>query len=188
MVEQDVYIVQDGSISDGAGAEFCRELEERNALGDITSQLFPNYGDFFGIPKNSDLRCFEILSVFVKEGRTKFIHAGSLCKNGGLLVDESVDLLRLLRPHLHSSSKQEVDRYLIGSKLPFTRHITEFFVNKLSGRPEGKFFSWLEMGSTQVEYVDPVKLTAALKNVKINANQAQLQGKKYVYVMHKASV
>jgi len=162
-----------------------RELYQRNALGDIVAQLYPGYGDFFAVPLTANHEFFELLSVFVKRDRDTFEYVGSLRRNGGILSDESTDLLHILRPHLHSSSKKHVDRYLMALKPPFTRTVSEFLVDDLVGRPEGKYFSWLDLGSTQIEYVDPVKLTARLNNLRVGKQSLRRCGKTCIYVVYK---
>ncbi|KAJ7391766.1 hypothetical protein OS493_016053 [Desmophyllum pertusum] len=63
---------------------------------------------------------------------------------------------------LHSSSKKNLDRYLVAKKPPFTRRVSEFLIDEFVGGPEGKIFSWIDLGMTQIEYVDPVKLSARI--------------------------
>ena len=161
------------------------ELYQRNALGNIASQIFSGYGEFFAVPRVADHEFFELLSVFVKRDKDTFAYVGSLRKNGGILTDETTDLLHILRPHLHSSSKKEVDRYLIAQKSPFSHHVSEFLVEDLVGRPEGKVFSWVELGTTQIEYVDPAKLTARINKLKVDSDSPHLCGKASIYVVYK---
>lgn len=161
------------------------ELYERNALGNIASQLYRDYGEFFTVPRVAKREFYELLSVFVKHGRDCFEYVGSLRKNGGILLDETTDLLHILKPHLHSSSKKNVDRYLIALKPPFTRRVSEFLVDDFMGRPEGKFFSWVDLGTTQIEYVDPVKLTARINKLRVDQELPQLCGKTSIYVVCK---
>ena len=42
------------------------------------------------------------------------------------------------------------------------------------GRPEGKFFSWIDLGTAQIEYVDPVKLTARIDKLRVDQELPQL--------------
>lgn len=161
------------------------ELYQRNALGNIASHMFPDYGEFFAVPRIAKREVFELLSVFIKRERDIFECVGNLRKNGGILADQSYDVLHILRPHLHSSSKKEVDRYLTASKLPFTRRINEFLLEDLVGRPEGKLFSWIDLGRTQIEYVDPVKLTARIYKLKVSPQSDSLKGKACIYVVYK---
>ena len=161
------------------------ELYRRNALGNIASQIYPSYGEFFAVPREADQEFFELLSVFVKQDKDTFVYIGSLRKNGGVLADETTDLLHSLRPHLHSSSKKEVDRFFIAQKSPFSHYVSEFLVEDLVGRPEGKFFSWVDLGTTQIEYVDPVKLTARISKLKVDPDSPHLCGKASIYVVYK---
>ena len=161
------------------------ELYERNALGNIASQLYPGYGEFFAIPLESNHEFFELLSAFVKHDRDSFEYVGSLRKNGGILTAGTTDLLQILRPHLHSSSKKNVDRYLIALKPPFTRRVNEFLVDEFAGRPEGKLFSWIDLGTTQIEYVDPVKLTARISRLRVDQELPRLSGETAIYVVCK---
>ena len=171
--------------TDGGTLDSSNELYERNALGDIASQLFPDYGEFFAVPRDANHEFYEPLSVFVKHGRDSFEYVGNLRKNGGILTDETTDLLHILRPHLHSSSKKIVDRYLIAVKPPFTRRVSEFLVDDFVGRPEGKYFSWIDLGTTQIEYVDPVKLTTRINKLRVYNQLPQLCGKTSIYVVSK---
>lgn len=161
------------------------ELYQRNALGNIASQLYPGYGEFFAVPLAGKDDLFELLSVFVKQDKNTFEYIGSLRKNGGLLADQTIDLLHILRSHLHSSSKKEVDRYLIALKPPFSRNVSEFLVEDLTRRREGQFFCWLDLGTTQIEYVDPAKLTTRARNLRVDPRSPQLCGKTCVYVVYK---
>ena len=163
-----------------------RELGEHDALGNVAIQLFPDYGEFFGVPRSVLPGSFELLSVFVKDGRSTWRFVGDL-KPDGLLADDSVNLLRRLMPHLHSSSKRVVNTYLVGKKRPFAGQCTEFSVQELCGRPEGKYFSWLDMGATQVEYVNQSKLTTALQGLKIDLQRLKLQREECIYVIHQVS-
>lgn len=172
-------------LRDGGTVGKSHELYEKNALGNIASQLYPDYGEFFAVPRGANHEFYEMLSVFVKRGRDSFEYVGSLRKNGGILIVETTDLLHILRPHLHSSSKKNVDRYLIALKPPFTRRVNEFLVDDFVGRPEGKLFSWIDLGTTQIEYVDPVKLTARISKLKVDQELPQLSGKTSIYVVCK---
>ena len=165
--------------------EKSNELYERNALGNIASHLYPGYGEFFTVPRAANHEFYELLSVFVKHGRHSFEYVGSLRKGGGILMDETIDLPHILRSHLHSSSKRIVDRYLIALKPPFTKRVSEFLVDDFVGRPEGKFFSWIDLGTIQIEYVDPVKLTARINKLIVDHKLAQLRGKTSIYVVCK---
>ena len=170
---------------DGGALDKSNELYERNALGKLASQLYPGYGEFFAIPREANHEFFELLSAFVKHDRDNFEYVGSLCKNGGILTAGTTDLLHILRPHLHSSSKKDVDRYLIALKRPFTRRVNEFLVDEFAGRPEGKHFSWIDLGTTQIEYVDPVKLTARISKLRVDKELPRLFGKTSIYVVCK---
>ncbi|XP_027045171.1 uncharacterized protein LOC113673023 [Pocillopora damicornis] len=162
-----------------------RELYERNALGNIVSHLFPGYGEFYAVPWTAKKEIFELLSVFVKNGCDTFEYVGSLRKNGGILAEETSDLLHVLKPHMHSSSKKEVNRYLTALKQPFSRRVSELFIDDFVGRPEGKIFGWIDLGTTQIEYVDPVKLTARVNKSRIDQECSQLAGKTHIYVICK---
>ena len=164
-----------------------KELYQRNALGNIASQLFPSYGEFFAVPLAANHEYFELFSVFVKQDKDTFEYIGRLRKNGGILTEKTTDLLHSLRPHLHSSSKRNVNRYLIAQKPPFTGEVSEFSMEELTGRPEGKFFSWIDLGETQIEYVDPVKLTARINKLRVDQESPQLCGKTCIYVVYKVS-
>lgn len=170
---------------DGGKVDGSNELYERNALGNIASQLYPGYGEFFAIPREANHEFYELLSAFVKHDRESFEYVGSLRKNGGILIAGNIDLLHILRPHLHSSSKKNVDRYLIALKPPFTRRVNEFVVDEFVGRPEGKLFSWIDLGTTQIEYVDPVKLTARISRLRVDQELPRLSGKTAIYVVCK---
>ena len=170
---------------DGGKVDGSNELYERNALGNIASQLYPGYGEFFAIPREANHEFYELLSAFVKHDRESFEYVGSLRKNGGILIAGNTDLLHILRPHLHSSSKKNVDRYLIALKPPFTRRVNEFVVDEFVGRPEGKLFSWIDLGTTQIEYVDPVKLTARISRLRVDQELPRLSGKTAIYVVCK---
>lgn len=170
---------------DGGKVDRSNELYERNALGNIASQLYPGYGEFFAIPREANHEFYELLSAFVKHDRDSFEYVGSLRKNGGILIAGNTDLLHILRPHLHSSSKKNVDRYLIALKPPFTRRVNEFLVDEFVGRPEGKLFSWIDLGTTQIEYVDPVKLTARISKLRVDRELPRLSGKTAIYVVCK---
>ena len=165
-----------------------RELYERNALGNIVSHLFPGYGEFYAVPWTAKKEIFELLSVFVKNGCDTFEYVGSLRKNGGILAEETSDLLHVLKPHMHSSSKKEVNRYLTALKQPFSRRVSELFVDDFVGRPEGKIFGWIDLGTTQIEYVDPVKLTARVNKSRIDQECSQLAGKTHIYVICKVGI
>ena len=180
MVNKDEYCLLNEGMQDK-----LRELYERNALGNIASQLFPGYGEFFAVPWTAKQGLFDLLSVFVKHGRDTFEYVGSLRKNGGILTEQTTDLLQILRPHLHSSSKKDVDRYLIALKRPFTCRVSEFLIDDFVGRPEGKLFSWIDLGTTQIEYVDPVKLTARISKLRFDQELPQLCGKLHIYVVCK---
>lgn len=182
-VKREVEHCLNGHIQDKSN-----ELYKRNALGNIASQLYPGYGDFFAVPRAANQEFFELLSVFVRQDRETFGYVGSLRRNGGILSDQTTDLLHSLRPHLHSSSKKEVDRYLIALKPPFTHRVSEFLVQDLVGRPEGKLFSWIDLGTTQIEYVDPVKLTSKINKLKVDQESPHLCGKTCIYVVYKVSV
>lgn len=179
-VNRGYYYLRNESIQDKSN-----ELYERNALGNIASQLYPAYGEFFTVPPAASHEFYELLSVFVKHGQDSFEYVGSLRQNGRILTDETTDLLHILRPHLHSSSKKNVDRYLIALKPPFTRRVGEFRVDEFVGRPEGKFFSWIDLGTAQIEYVDPVKLTARIDKLRVDQELPQLCGKTSIYVVCK---
>ena len=170
---------------DGGKKDGSNELYERNALGNFASQLYPGYGEFFAIPREANHEFYELLSAFVKHDRESFEYVGSLRKNGGILIAGNTDLLHILRPHLHSSSKKNVDRYLIALKPPFTRRVNEFVVDEFVGRPEGKLFSWIDLGTTQIEYVDPVKLTARISRLRVDQELPRLSGKTTIYVVCK---
>jgi len=172
-------------LGDGGALEKSNELYERNALGNVASQLHPGYGEFFAIPREANHEFFELLSAFVKHDRDNFEYVGSLRKNGGILTAGTTDLLHILRPHLHSSSKKDVDRYLIALKPPFTRRVNEFLVDEFAGRPEGKLFSWIDLGTTQIEYVDPFKLTARVSKLTVDQELPRLSGKTSIYVVCK---
>ena len=165
-----------------------RELYERNALGNIVSHLFPGYGEFYAVPWTAKKEIFELLSVFVKNGCDTFEYVGSLRKNGGILAEETSDLLHVLKPHMHSSSKKEVNRYLTALKQPFSRRVSELFIDAFVGRPEGKIFGWIDLGTTQIEYVDPVKLTARVNKSRIDQECSQLAGKTHIYVICKVGI
>ena len=173
--------------NDPSCSEISRdELHSRDALGSIVTQLFQGKGEFFGVPFTADPTHFHLLSVFVKEGRNRLVHVGSLCKDGGLLLsDAPYDLLRVLMPHLHTVTKQDVDQHVVGVKQPFTRRIREFRAKELDGRPEGKYFSWLEMGCTRITYVDQAKLSAKLEGLTIDPSSKALHGHKCFYLVHK---
>ncbi|PFX16208.1 hypothetical protein AWC38_SpisGene19528 [Stylophora pistillata] len=162
-----------------------RELYERNALGNIVSQLFPGYGEFYAVPQIVKKGIFELLSVFVKNSRDTFECVGSLRKNGEIFADETSDLWHVLKPHIHSSSKKEVNRHLTTLRQPFTRRVSELFIDDFVGRPEGKIFSWIDLGTTQIEYVDPVKLTARVNKSRFDQERSQLMGKTHIYVIYK---
>jgi len=162
-----------------------QELYQRNALGSIASHLFPNYGEFFALPPTVKDEFFELLSVFVKRDDNTFEYAGNLRKNGAILTDQSHDILHILRPHLHSSSKKEVDRYLIALKSPFSRRVHELLLQDLAGRPEGKLFSWIDLGRTQIDYVDPVKLATRIQGLKVSPKSRNINGKTCIYVVNK---
>lgn len=166
----------------------AQELYQRNALGSIASNLFPDYGEFFALPPNVKDEFFELLSVFVKRDDNTFEYTGNLRKNGGILTDQSHDILHILRPHLHSSSKREVDRYLIALKPPFSRRVHELLVQDLAGRPEGKLFSWIDLGKTQIDYVDPVKLATRIQGLKVSPKSRNINGKTCIYVVNKVRV
>lgn len=170
---------------DGGKVDRSNELYERNALGNIASQLYPGYGELIAIPREANHEFYELLSAFVKHDRESFEYVGSLRKNGGILIAGNIDLLHILRPHLHSSSKKNVDRYLIALKPPFTRRVNEFVVDEFVGRPEGKLFSWIDLGTTQIEYVDPVKLTARISRLRVDQELPRLSGKTAIYVVCK---
>ena len=179
----------DNSISLNTNLEGdLNELFERNALGNIASQLFPEYGDFFAVPYSANQEMFGLLCAFTKQDRNTFEYIGSLRRKGGVLKEEETDLLSTLKPHLHCSSKLGFDRCLIGLNRPFSRRITEFVVTDFTSSPEGKFFSWLDLGSTQIEYVDPQKLAARIKDLKVQQENSKLYGKSCIYVIHKASL
>lgn len=161
------------------------ELYQRNALGNIAAQLFPTYGEFFAVPVAANYEYFDLLSVFVKRDRHTFEFVGTLRKNGGILMDNNLDLLHILRPHLHSSSKKGVDKYLVALKPPFTHEVSEFSMEDLAGRPEGKYFSWIDLGTTQIEYVDLAKLTAKVNMLRVDQESSKLGGKPCVYVVYK---
>lgn len=165
-----------------------QELYQRNALGNIASQLFPDYGEFFALPPTAKDEFFTLLSVFVKRDDDTFEYTGNLRKNGGILTDQSHDVLQILRPHLHSSSKKEVDRYLIALKPPFSRRVHELVVQDLAGHPEGKLFSWIDLGRTQIEYVDHVKLATRIEGLKVSPKSRNINGKTYIYVVNKVCV
>lgn len=165
-----------------------QELYQRNALGNIASQLFPDYGEFFALPPTVKDEFFTLLSVFVKRDDDTFEYTGNLRKNGGILTDQSHDVLQILRPHLHSSSKKEVDRYLIALKPPFSRRVHKLVVQDLAGRPEGKLFSWIDLGRTQIEYVDHVKLATRIQGLKVSPKSRNINGKTYIYVVNKVCV
>lgn len=161
------------------------ELYQRNALGNIAAQLFPTYGEFFAVPVATNYEYFDLLSVFVKQDRHTFEFVGTLRKNGGILMDNNLDLLHILRPHLHSSSKKGVDKHLVALKPPFTHEVSEFSMEDLAGRPEGKYFSWIDLGTTQIEYVDPAKLTAKVNMLRVDQESSKLCGKTCIYVVYK---
>ena len=165
-----------------------QELYQRNALGSIASHLFPNYGEFFALPPTVKDEFFELLSVFVKRDDSTFEYVGNLRKNGGILTDQSHDILHILRPHLHSSSKKEVDRYLIALRSPFSRRVYELLLQDLAGRPEGKLFSWIDLGRTQIDYVDPVKLATRIQGLKVSPKSRNINGKTCIYVVNKVRV
>ena len=165
-----------------------QELYQRNALGNIASQLFPDYGEFFALPPTAKDEFFTLLSVFVKRDDDTFEYTGNLRKNGGILTDQSHDVLQILRPHLHSSSKKEVDRYLIALKPPFSRRVHELVVQDLASHPEGKLFSWIDLGRTQIEYVDHVKLATRIQGLKVSPKSRNINGKTYIYVVNKVCV
>ena len=164
------------------------ELYQRNALGNIAAQLFPTYGEFFAVPAAVNYEYFDLLSVFVKQDRHTFEFVGTLRKNGGILMDTEADLLHLLRPHLHSSSKKRVDKYLVALKPPFTHKVSEFSMENLAGRPEGKYFSWIDLGTTQIEYVDPVKLSAKVNMLRVDQESPKFCGKTCIYVVYKVFI
>lgn len=90
-----------------------REFYERNVLGNIVLYLFLGYGEFYVVLWIVKKEIFEFLLVFVKNGCDIFEYVGSLCKNGGILVEEMSDLLYVLKFYMYSSLKKEVNRYLI---------------------------------------------------------------------------
>ena len=175
-------------LEDRGKLDKSNELYERNALGNIASQLYPGCGEFFTVPREVNHEFYELLSAFVKHDRDCYEYVGSLRKNGGILTAGTADVLHILRPHLHSSSKKNVDRYLIALKPPFTRRVNEFLVDEFVGRPEGKLFSWIDLGTTQIEYVDPVKLTARISKLRVDQELPQLSGKTSIYVVCKVHV
>lgn len=177
--------IRESYLGQGGTLDKSNELYERNALGNIASQLYPGYGEFFAVPREANHELYELLSAFVKHDRDCFEYVGSLRKNGGILTAGTSDLLHILRPHLHSSSKKNVDRYLIALRPPFTRRVNEFLVNEFVGRPEGKLFSWIDLGTTQIEYVDPVKLTERIRNLKVDQDLPKLSGKTSIYILCK---
>ena len=177
--------IRESYLGQGGTLDKSNELYERNALGNIASQLYPGYGEFFAVPREANHEFYELLSGFVKHDRDFFEYVGSLRKNGGILTAGTSDLLHILRPHLHSSSKKNVDRYLIALRPPFTRRVNEFLVNEFVGRPEGKLFSWIDLGTTQIEYVDPVKLTERIRNLKVDQDLPKLSGKTSIYIVCK---
>lgn len=169
--------------------EICQyELYYRDALGNVISQLFEGNGEFFGVPYTADPQYFNLLSVFVKECRNKLVYAGSLCKDGGLLVsDPAYNLLRVLLPHVHTVTKQDIDQHIMGVKQPFTRKIRAFRVKNFEGRPEGKYFSWLELGCTKVVHIDESKLATKLNELRIDPSSSAFRGRKNFFVIHKVS-
>ena len=175
-------------LEDRGKLDKSNELYERNALGNIASQLYPGYGEFFTVPREVNHEFYELLSAFVKHDRDCYEYVGSLRKNGGILTAGTADVLHILRPHLHSSSKKNVDKYLIALKPPFTRRVNEFLIDEFVGRPEGKLFSWIDLGTTQIEYVDPVKLTARISKLRVDQELPQLSGKTSIYVVCKVHV
>ncbi|XP_032222847.1 uncharacterized protein LOC5521823 [Nematostella vectensis] len=162
------------------------ELYERNALGHILAQIFEGYGDLYSVPDKCDSRNFALFSLFLKDGRNRFVYVGHLCRNGGVFQDEGMDIRRPLLPHLHCSSTKHIDRYLTAVKYPFSSRILEFTSTALTGRPEGKRFSWLELGTTQINYVDPIKLSAKLSEeaCKIDTLKDVFRGKDCVYLVY----
>lgn len=164
------------------------ELFSRNALGTIVSELFTNFASLFGIPKHCDSKNFELFDVFVKDSSNHFSYVGHLGDKGGILRD--VNLATSLRPHLHRSIKQCIDQYLTAIRHPFTRNITEFTSRILTQteRPEGKWFSWIDMGMAQIHYVDQDKLSAKLQNCVVDTNQQCLENVDCLYIVHKVFI
>lgn len=180
------YFLQDSSI-EGPSYSKDQELFTIDALGTVISELFADFASLFGIPKHSSAEKFNLFSVFVKD-KNRFIYVGNLGKNGGILREG--DMATSLRPHLHRSIKQSVDQYVTAIKHPFTRNITEFTTKKLAQmeRPEGKVFSWLDMGMSQIHYVDTDKLSAKLGECIVDTSRPYLKNVECLYIIHKVFV
>lgn len=163
------------------------ELFEKDALGRVLTELFDDPVELFGVPERCNLSNFELFSVFIKRDRNRFSYVGHLGKDGGILRDKNMAIGAILRPHLHRSIKQNIDQYLLEIKHPFTQRVTEFTSKKLTERPEGKCFSWLDMGLAQLFYVDTVKLAAKLEQCIIDITRPCLEGAEYLYIVHKVS-
>lgn len=176
-------VISDLSIDDETSKE--QELFARDALGTITDELFSDFAGFHGIPMHCDSKNFKLFSVFVKDNNNQFSYVGHLGNKGCIL--QEVDLATSLRPHLHRSIKKCIDQYLTATKHPFTRKVTEFTSRKLTQteRPEGKYFSWIDMGMTQIHYVDKEKLSAKLQNCVVDMSRACLKNVEHLYIVYK---